>query len=71
MYDFPDLIYAKLYLPRSYDVAVYPSPTCLSISVCSVSDLQPVHFLGIYSLDRIGLAAEFGYRHELRYVLLY
>jgi hypothetical protein len=71
VYDFPDLIHAKLYLPCSYDVAVCPSPTCLSIGVHGVSDLQPVHFLGVYGLDGIGLAAEFGHHHELRYVSLY
>jgi hypothetical protein len=71
MYDFPDLIHAKLYLPRSYDVAICPGPTCLSIGVRSVLDLQPVHFLGVYGLDRMGLAAEFGYRYELCYVSLY
>jgi hypothetical protein len=71
VYDFPDLIHAKLYLPRGYDVAVYPGPTCLSVGVRGVSDLQPVHFLGVYGLNGMGLAAEFGYRHELRYVSLY
>ena len=71
MYDFPDLIYAELYLPRSYDVAICPGPTCLSVGVRGVSDLQPVHFLGVYSLDRMGLDAEFGHCHELRYVSLY
>jgi hypothetical protein len=71
MYDFLDLIYTELYLPYSYNVAVCPGLTYLSVGVRSVLDLQPVHFLGIYSLDRIGLAAEFGYRYKLYYVSLY
>jgi hypothetical protein len=66
MYDFLDLIYTEL-----YNVAVCPGLTYLSVGVRSVLDLQPVHFLGIYSLDRIGLAAEFGYRYKLYYVSLY
>jgi hypothetical protein len=71
VYDFPDLIYAKLYLPRSYDIAICPSPTCLTVGVRSISDLQPIHFLGVYGLYRMGLATEFGYSYKLRYVLLY
>jgi hypothetical protein len=71
VYDFPDLIHAELYLPRSYDVAVCPGLTCLTVGVHSILDLQPVHFLGVYGLHRIGLATEFGHSHKLRYVPLY
>jgi hypothetical protein len=71
MYDFLDLIHAELYLPRSYNVAVCPGPTCLTVGVRSVSDLQPIHFLGVYGLHRMGLATEFGYSYKLCYVLLY
>jgi hypothetical protein len=66
-----DLTYTKLHFTYYDDVVVGPGPSYLSIGIRRVSDLQPVHLLGIDGLDRVGLAAEFGYGHKLLHVLLH
>jgi hypothetical protein len=50
---------------------VGPGPSYLSIGIRRVSDLQPIHLLGIDSLDGVGLAAKFGHGYKPLYVLLY
>jgi hypothetical protein len=66
-----DLTYTELYFAYYNDVVVGPGLSYLSIGICRVSDLQPIHLLGIDGLDRVGLAAKFGYGYEPLYVLLH
>jgi hypothetical protein len=68
---YADLTYTKLHFAYYDDVVVGPGPSYLSIGIRCVSDLQPVHLLGMDGLDRVGLAAEFSYSHELLHVLLH
>jgi hypothetical protein len=68
---YTDLTYTELHFTYYDDVVVGPGLSYLSIGIRRVSDLQPVHLLGIDGLDRVGLAAEFGHGYELLYVLLY
>jgi hypothetical protein len=67
----PDLTYTELHFAYHDDVVVGPGLSHLSIGICRVSDLHPIHLLGIDSLDRIGLATILCHSHELCHVLLY
>jgi hypothetical protein len=66
-----DLTHTELHFAYYDDVVVRPGLSYLSIGIRRVSDLQPVYLLGMDGLDRVGLAAEFGYGYELLYVLLH
>lgn len=48
-----------------------PGPTHLSMGVCRVSGLQPVHLLGMDGVYGTGLATGLGHGHELRHVMLH
>ena len=71
MYYRPDLTYTKLYFAYYDDVVVGPGLSYLSIGIYRISDLHPIHLLGIDGLDRIGLATILCYSYKLYYVLLY
>ena len=66
-----DLTHTELHFAHHDDVVVGPGLSYLSIGICRVSDLQPVHLLGMDSLYRVGLTAKFGHGHELLHVPLH
>lgn len=66
-----DLTHTELHFVYYNNVVVSPGPSYLSIGICCVLDLHPIHLLGLDSLDEIGLATILYYSYELCYVLLY
>lgn len=67
----PDLTYTELHFAYYDAVVVGPGLSYLSIGICRVSDLHPIHLLGVDGLDRIGLATVLRHSYELYHVLLH
>jgi hypothetical protein len=55
MHDCPDLTHAELYFAYYDDVVVGSGPSHLSVGICRVLYLQPIHLLGVDGLDGVGL----------------